>query len=150
MRSKLSLPPAVNVKMRVTFCGLCSRSSTALTWPASGANRRYAALVEKTKALLLRRFAEPLSLAELAQAAGSSPFHLARLFCRHTGFSLHGYRTRLRLLHALDRLEESRGALADLALELGFSSQSHFTDAFTKAFGVPPGAVGRDRRRRAV
>jgi AraC-like DNA-binding protein len=49
----------------------------------------------------------------------------------------------MRLLHALDRLEEARGALTDLALELGFSSQSHFTDAFRGAFGLPPGAVGR-------
>ena len=74
---------------------------------------------------------------------GTSAFHLARLFGRHTGFTLHGYRTRMRLLHALDRLEEARGTLTDLALELGYSSQSHFTDAFRRAFGAPPGSLGR-------
>ena len=106
-------------------------------------HRRHVDLVEAAKALLLRRFAEPLSLDDLARALGASPFHLARIFRRITGFSLHGYRTRIRLLHSLDRLEESRGALTDLALELGFSSQSHFTDAFRRAFGLPPGALGR-------
>jgi AraC-like DNA-binding protein len=109
----------------------------------SATHRRQAERIDETKALLLRRFGEPLSLDEVAGAVGLSPFHLARLFRRHTGFSLHGYRTRIRLLYALDRLPEARGALTDLALELGFSSQSHFTDAFRRAFGVPPGALAR-------
>jgi AraC family transcriptional regulator len=106
-------------------------------------SRRQIELVEATKALLLERFCDSLRLDEVARQVGASPFHLARLFRRATGLSLHGYRTRLRLLHALERLEEARGALTDLALELGFSSQSHFTDAFRGAFGLPPGAVSR-------
>jgi AraC family transcriptional regulator len=108
---------------------------------------RHSDLVDETKALLLRRFGEALSLDDVAKAVGVSAFHLARLFRRHTGFSLHGYRTRIRLLHALDRLEEARGALTELALDLGFSSQSHFTDAFRRAFGVPPGALARSEIR---
>jgi len=111
------------------------------------ASRRHVELVEETKALLLRRFGEPLSLDEVAGAVGASPFHLARLFRRHTGFSLHGYRTRMRLMRALDCLEAARGAMTDLALDLGFSSQSHFTDVFRRAFGVPPGAVSRSALR---
>jgi transcriptional regulator GlxA family with amidase domain len=47
----------------------------------------------------------------------------------------------MRLMRALERLDECRGALADLALEVGFSSQSHFTDAFRGAFGVAPGSA---------
>ena len=111
------------------------------TRPAT--RQRHADLIDETKALILRRVGESLSLDEVARAVGLSPFHLARLFRRHTGLSLHGYRTRIRLLRALDRLEDARGALTDLALELGFSSHSHFTDAFRKAFGVPPGALAR-------
>jgi len=105
--------------------------------------QRHADLIDEAKGVLLRRFGESLSLDDVASAVGLSPFHLARLFRRHTGFSLHGYRTRIRLLHALDRLDEARGALTDRALDLGFSSQSHFTDAFRRAFGVPPGALAR-------
>jgi AraC-like DNA-binding protein len=106
-----------------------------------GPRRRHAELVEATKELLLRRFDEPLSLDRLAHLVGASPFHLARLFRRRTGFSLHGYRTRVRLLHALDRAADFRGRLTDLALDLGFASQSHLTDAFRRTFGVPPGAL---------
>jgi len=127
--------------------------STLAAIPGLGAleenvtHRRHVERIAETKALLLRRFGESLSLDEVARAVGLSAFHLARLFRRHTGFSLHGYRTRVRLLRALDRLEESRGALTELALELGFSSQSHFTDAFRRAFGVPPGALARPELR---
>jgi AraC family transcriptional regulator len=110
-------------------------------------NRRHAELIDETKAVLLRRFGESLSLDDVARAVGVSPFHLARLFRRHTGSSLHEYRTRIRLLRALDRLEDARGALTDLALDLGFSSQSHFTDAVRRAFGVAPGALARSALR---
>jgi AraC-like DNA-binding protein len=102
---------------------------------------RHAALVEDAKALLLDRFRDALSMADVGRAVGASPYHLARVFRRHTGLSLHGYRTRLRLLSALERIGDARGCLADLALDLGFSSQSHFTDAFRAAFGVAPGKV---------
>jgi AraC family transcriptional regulator len=111
--------------------------------PGPGTTRRRVELVEETKALLLRRFNETLSLETVAGLVGASPFHLARLFRRQTGFSLHGYRTRVRLVHALDRVADFRGRLTDLALELGFSSQSHFTDAFRRVFGTPPGALAR-------
>ena len=39
---------------------------------------------------------------------------------------------------AVDRLEERPESLTDLALELGYSSHSHFTLAFRREFGVPP------------
>jgi AraC-like DNA-binding protein len=111
--------------------------------PESHTTRRHLEIVEQAKRVLLRRLGERLTLDDLARELGVSPFHLARLFRRRTGHSLHGYRTRMRLLNALDRLEESRGVLTDLALDLGFSSQSHFTDTFRRAFGVPPGTMAR-------
>lgn len=110
-------------------------------------HRRHTAMVEDAKALMLRRLGERVCLDEIARGVGASPFHLARVFRRHTGFSLHGYRMRMRLLRSLDRIEDAGGALTDLALDLGFSSHSHFNDAFRNAFGVPPGAIGRAARR---
>jgi AraC family transcriptional regulator len=112
--------------------------------------RRHRELVEEAKSVVLRRLGERVSVQDLAHAVGVSGFHLARLFRRHTGFSLHGYRTRMRLLRALDRLADARGALADLALELGFSSQSHFSDTFRKTFGVAPGTLGQSPKRKGL
>lgn len=106
-------------------------------------NRAHADLAENAKLVLAQRLAEPLSLAGIARSVHSSPFHLCRVFRRHTGISLHRYRDRLRLRAALERLSDGRRALIRLALDLGYSSHSHFTDAFRREFGMTP-SVFRD------
>lgn len=100
--------------------------------------RTGAELAEAARAALARGFAGAWSLADLAARLGTSPFHLARVFRRHTGWSLHAYRTELRLRTALEGLEDPRADLAELALALGFSSHSHFTETFRKSYGLPP------------
>ncbi len=95
-------------------------------------------LAERTRLLLAARFAEGLGLPEIARAVHSSTFLLARVFHRETGLALHQYRTRLRLRAALERLVEAETDLTALALDLGFASHSHFSDAFRRAFGLTP------------
>ena len=60
---------------------------------------------------------------------------------------LHRYLTRLRLRAALERLAGGANDLTALALDLGFSSHSHFADAFRREFGRTPSAVRGDGRR---
>jgi AraC-like DNA-binding protein len=98
---------------------------------------------EKTRLLLAGRFAEDLGLEEIARAVHSSTFQLARVFHRETGLAMHQYRTRLRLRVALERLVEAEADLTALALDLGFSSHSHFTSAFHRAFGITPSECRR-------
>jgi AraC family transcriptional regulator len=83
------------------------------------------------------------TLAVLAHGVGLSPFHLARRFRAQTGSSIHGYRTRLRLLVALHRIREGAEPLAPLALDLGFASHAHFTGAFRAAYGINPSEARR-------
>jgi AraC-like DNA-binding protein len=103
--------------------------------------RRTPPLVEDAKAVLTARYAEHLTLDQLGREVNVSPFHLARAFRRHTGYSLHEYRTQLRLRAALERLAHGDEDLAVIARDVGFSSHSHLTATFRRAFGVPPSAV---------
>jgi len=105
------------------------------------ARRAHYELVEEAKRLLTVRMADRLSVAALAQALYVSPFHLARVFRANTGYTLHAYRNELRLRRALDLIDQRRGDLTSLANELGFSSLSHFSDSFEKAFGMRPTSV---------
>ena len=89
---------------------------------------------------LASRFAEPLTLSEIGKEVACSPYHLARLFRREVGLPLHGYLNRLRLRAALERLTDGGARLIDIALDLGFSSHGHFTDAFRREFGLSPSA----------
>lgn len=97
-------------------------------------------LVERTQALLARRYADPLTLHDVADEMDVSPFHLCRVFRRCTGQSLHQYRDQLRLRAALGRLEADED-LTRIALDSGYSSHSHFTASFRRAFGVAPSRV---------
>jgi AraC-like DNA-binding protein len=101
-------------------------------------------LVARVQRLLATRFKEPLSLHAIAAAIGCSPFHLCRVFRRATGTTLHAHRTALRLRAALEAIEGG-ARIVDVALDAGFSSHSHFTSAFQRAFGVAPSGFGRGK-----
>ncbi len=94
-------------------------------------------VVEAVKLLVNERFAERLSLERIARSVGYSRFHLASIFRRHTGFSIHRYLNNHRLLIALESLDSGID-LTPLALRVGFSSHAHLTTAFGEQFGLPP------------
>jgi len=124
-----------------------SRRESNLSPPPIRAETRRAHqnLAAAVRVVLARRCRERLSLAELARAVFSSPFHLARIFRRETGLSLHAYRNHLRLRLALNQLHQGRD-LTMLALELGFASHAHFTHAFRGAFGCAPSQLRATRK----
>jgi AraC family transcriptional regulator len=55
-----------------------------------------------------------------------------------TGETIHAHLTRVRLYAALFEVARSAGELTQLALAVGFSSHSHFTQAFRVEFGLAP------------
>jgi AraC family transcriptional regulator len=95
-------------------------------------------VVQRTSLFLASAFAEKTTLEDVGRAVNASPFHLARLFRRESGLTIHQYRHRLRLRAALARIADGETDLSALAFELGFSSHSHLTDSFRLAFGMPP------------
>jgi AraC family transcriptional regulator len=110
--------------------------------PVSRATRQaHRGLVDATRVVLAQKFREKLRLGDIARAVFSSPFHLARIFRRETGLSLHRHVTRLRLRHALEHLADSKPDLTMLALDLGFSSHAHFSHAFRREFRSAPSLV---------
>lgn len=99
---------------------------------------RHRELVHEARRVLAERATERVSLTDVAAHVAASPFHLARIFRRHTGFTVHAFLTQLRLRTSLDYVTAPDVDLATLAVELGFSSHSHFTSSFRRAFGAPP------------
>lgn len=87
---------------------------------------------------LLAHLHENLSLEMLAQHVGFSPYHFARLFRQTTGESPHQFVLHHRLEAAKRLLKETDLPLAQIALEVGFPNQSHFTQAFKHALGTTP------------
>ncbi len=82
---------------------------------------------------------QPLRLAELAAAAGVHPVSLSRAFRRHYGMSPGQLQRRALLNRAARRLREGQ-AIADVAAQLGFADQSHFTRLFRAEYRCTPAA----------
>lgn len=99
--------------------------------------------VEAAKTYLAGRLGERVTLDDVARAVYVSPFHLSRVFHESTGVPIHRYLTQLRLRSSLEQLTDGANDLTALALELGFSSHSHFTDTFRREFGHAPSDVRR-------
>jgi AraC family transcriptional regulator len=80
-----------------------------------------------------------LSLDQLAAVARMSPYRFARLFKDSTGLPPHQYVIARRVERAKELLRGRDGLpLADVAVEAGFSSQSHFTRHFKRFVGTTP------------
>jgi AraC family transcriptional regulator len=86
-----------------------------------------------------------IRLSELASLAGLSASQFGRAFKVSTGTSPHKWHLAARIEYAKRMLMDRERSLVDIALEAGFSEQSHFTRAFTAANGVSPNAWRRSR-----
>ncbi|HTZ37597.1 MAG TPA: AraC family transcriptional regulator [Stellaceae bacterium] len=83
---------------------------------------------------------EPVSLADLASAAGLTRMHFAAQFRAATGLPPHEYLLRRRVERAQEMLAENKTSLVEIALTVGFQTQSHFTSVFKRFVGQPPRA----------
>jgi AraC family transcriptional regulator len=100
---------------------------------SSGQRKRVSLLLEE-------RFHENLRLEELAQVAGLSPFHFARLFKRSFGVPPHEYQIQKRVEVARRILHtEAETDLTTIAATLGFTDESHFRRHFKRIVGTTPG-----------
>ena len=81
----------------------------------------------------------PITLGDLARAAGYSPSHCARVFYELTGRTPFDYIRAYRLSKAALRLADGEQRVLDVALDFVFASHEGFTRAFTNGFGISPG-----------
>ncbi len=111
--------------------------------PAPRVSRGQRPMVDCALDIIARAFRRPLTVAEVAAQAGCSPFHLSHLVRRATGMSVYQRVLELRVREGLERLLETPDRLSAVALDLGFASHSHFTDAFRAKFGCSPSLARR-------
>jgi AraC-like DNA-binding protein len=97
----------------------------------------------RAKDLADARYAEPLSVDDLASAAGLSRAHFSREFCRAFGEPPHVYLLTRRLERAAALLRTTDRSVADICLSVGLASIGSFTTSFTRTYGVSPTAYRR-------
>jgi len=96
-------------------------------------------LTDRVKVLLASDLCRRWTLAEIAAEIRGSPVYLTQVFQQVEGVPLYRYHLRLRLARALDLITRYDD-LSALAVDLGFSSHSHFSAAFRQTYGRSPSA----------
>lgn len=120
--------------------GLCWEllSNTTVTplWP----KRNLPSWLRNARELLHDQCADSPLMTEMAQQLGVHPVYFARAFRRVFRCTPAEYRMRCRLRKAMDLLRKAQLPLSDIALDVGFFDQSHFTRVFREHFGISPHA----------
>ena len=94
--------------------------------------------VQRMQTFIEEHLNEPITLHMLANAAGYSPWHAAKVFKALTGKPPFEYIRALRLSRAAVRLRDEGGKIVDVAFDFVFDSHEGFTRAFSRQFGVTP------------
>jgi AraC-like DNA-binding protein len=109
--------------------------------------------VARALAILHERFAEPWTVAGLAQQAGLSRTVLAERFRHFLGDPPMAYLTHWRLRVGARTLTTSSRSVAEVAAEVGYESEAAFNRAFKREYGLPPARyrkAGRPQPREAL
>ncbi|MGA7053266.1 MAG: helix-turn-helix transcriptional regulator [Mycobacterium sp.] len=86
------------------------------------------------------RYAEPITVDDLAAAAGLSRAHFSRMFTQTFGESPRSYLRSRRLERAAALLRYTDRSVADIAVMVGLQSVGSFTSSFARVYGLPPAA----------
>ncbi len=94
--------------------------------------------VRGVMAILQRDLADPPALEKIGREVGCSPFHLSRTFSRETGMTIPQCLRALRMRYAAELLKSGRCNVTEAAMAVGYSSLSHFSQAFCRIIGCCP------------
>lgn len=94
--------------------------------------------VERTAAILRTHLADPPDIEALGAQVGCSSFYLSRLFSREMGMTIPQYVRQIRMERAAELLLGGRHNVTETAMEVGYSSLSHFSKAFCTTIGCCP------------
>jgi AraC-like DNA-binding protein len=135
--------PALEVESRFVraFAYLLT---VAGSWGAPKTSTAAPAALVEARDYLHEHLVRDVSLAELAQIAGLSKFHLLRLFRQRFGLTPHAYQLQQRILRAKQLLRVL--PIADVAAHCGFADQSHLHRVFRSMVGTTPGCYSQQFR----
>jgi AraC-like DNA-binding protein len=102
------------------------------------ANEEEVNKIKKAKEIVLDRMNQPPSLSELSKMVGLNIKKLKIGFKEVYGLPVFGYLLNYKMELAKDLLQENQYNVGEIALQLGYSTSSHFIAAFKRKYGITP------------
>lgn len=127
----------IRLALVARWLGLRSQSSCEWQETAIGALQKWR--LKRVMAYIDDHISEAISLTDLAGAAGLSRMYFAARFRAATGLRPHEYVLRRRVEQAKAMLGQTDESLVEIAFNVGFQTQAHFTTVFKRFTGVTPG-----------
>jgi AraC family transcriptional regulator len=125
-----SLASVIAIHLAMTYGGNPLESNACAGLPKHKLN--------SVLAFISEHITETVPVDELASTVHMSPCHFARMFKQAVGQPPHEYVTARRVEHAKELLRTTDLPLVDVAANVGFQTQAHFTGVFRKQAGVTP------------
>ncbi|MEI9401824.1 AraC family transcriptional regulator [Mesorhizobium argentiipisi] len=94
--------------------------------------------LKRTAEYIEANLGETITLGDMAAATGLSRMHFAAQFRAATGIRPHEFLLRRRIEHAKEMLAKTQTPLVEIALCIGFQTQSHFSVVFKRFVGETP------------
>jgi AraC-like DNA-binding protein len=111
---------------------------------------RRPAWLSEARAFLHDRYADSVSLADVATAVGIEPERMARVFRRAFGEPLASYLRRIRVNVAAHLLVSTAEPISQVAADVGFTDQSHLNRWFARYVGTTPARYRAEHSRRVM
>lgn len=94
--------------------------------------------LQKTLEYINENLNNHITLTQLSSIFGASRCRFTVTFKQHTGYTPHAYVVQQKILRAKEILKNTKRPILEIALDLGFNSQPHFTSSFRKEVGLTP------------
>ncbi len=94
--------------------------------------------VQKIIALLNEKYADQITLSFLGNKFGYHPNYLNQLFIMRTNKSIYAYLQEIRIIKAIDMLQNSTMPIGEIAISVGFGDIAHFSKTFKLKTGLSP------------
>lgn len=101
--------------------------------------------VERAVSILQANLSDPPDIDQLGAQVGCSPFYLSRLFSREMGMTIPQFLRQIRMEYAAEMLLRGHHNVTEVAMEVGYSSLSHFSKAFCQTIGCCPALFPKAR-----
>ena len=145
--TSLNRPPVAAAAQRMWYYAKALEIAAALLYHVAPAEeflcqrykRQNHERVERVIAILRENLASPPTLTDIGRRVGCSHFYLSRIFSQEMGRGIFQHLRALRMERAAQLLRERRMNVTQVALEVGYTSPSHFSTAFHETFGCCPG-----------
>lgn len=111
------------------------------------ADTKHGSSIQKALEYINSRYAEKLTLAEVAEYAGYSPAYFSKVFREERGCTFREYLNELRVEKSKTLLLSGHASIAEICAMVGFEDQSYFGKVFRKFTGVTPDRYRKRSRR---